>query len=258
MKKVVAFVGSARKRHTQYAVERFFDELRALGSVECEIVRLSEHYLEVCRGCLLCLNKGEELCPLKDDRDLLIGKMQAADGVVFASPNYSFQVSAVMKIFLDRLGFLFHRPRFFGKTFTCIVVQGIHGGPRIVKYLDFVGWALGFNTIKGCCITTLEPMTDRQRRGIDAVLAAQAWLFHKRLAGSAYPTPTLLELMIFRMSRTSRKLMLDDTWRDYTYYREKDWFESDYYYPTRLNPIKRLAGSLFDWMAARMARSRAA
>ncbi len=74
MKKVVAFVGSARKRHTQYAVERFFDELRALGSVECEIVRLGEHYLGVCRGCSLCLDKGEQLCPLKDDRENRLGE----------------------------------------------------------------------------------------------------------------------------------------------------------------------------------------
>jgi multimeric flavodoxin WrbA len=86
---------------------------------------------------------------LKDDRDVLIEKVMASDGVVFASPNYSFQVSAIMKTFLDRLGFAFHRPRFFGKTFTSIVAQGIYGGNKIVDYLDFVGFGLGFNTVKG-------------------------------------------------------------------------------------------------------------
>jgi multimeric flavodoxin WrbA len=256
MKKVVAFVGSGRKRHTQAAVEHFLDGLRALGDVECEIVRLGEQHLETCRGCSLCLDRGEELCPLKDDRDLLIGKMSAADGVVFATPNYAFQVSGLTKVFIDRLGFLFHRPRFFGKTFTGIVVQGIYGGGRIVQYLDFVGWALGFNLVGGSCITTLEPMTERQRRRNDAMLAAQAGRFHRRLAGPAFPTPTLRELMIFRMSRTSRKLMLDDTWRDYTYFREQGWFESNYYYPVSLNPVKRLAGNLFDRLAARFARGR--
>jgi len=33
--------------------------------------------------------------PLKDDRDVLIEKMMTSDAVVFASPNYSFQVSAI-------------------------------------------------------------------------------------------------------------------------------------------------------------------
>ena len=93
-----------------------------------EIVVLSDYDIGVCRGCKSCTNRGEERCPLKDDRDVLIEKMMASDGVVFASPNYSFQVSAIMKIFLDRLAFLFHRPRFHGKTFTGIVVQAIGMG----------------------------------------------------------------------------------------------------------------------------------
>lgn len=30
-----------------------------------------------------------------------------------------------------------------------------------------------------------------------------------------------------------------------------DWFESDYYYPTRLPVLKKVAGKYFDSMAAR-------
>jgi multimeric flavodoxin WrbA len=75
-----------------------------------------------------------------------------------------------MKIFLDRLGFVFHRPRFFGKTFTSIVAQGIYGGDKIVRYLDFVGNGLGFNTVKGSCITALEPMVEKEQRKIDRTL----------------------------------------------------------------------------------------
>lgn len=256
MKRIVAFVGSARKKHTQGAVEQFMRHLQSLGDIEYEIVRLSEHHLETCQGCKLCLDRGEELCPLKDDRDMLIEKMAAADGVVFASPNYSFQVSAISKTFLDRLGFVFHRPRFFGKSFTCIVVQGIYGGPKILKYLDFVGNGLGFNTVKGSCITSLEPMTEKQQHRNDALLEAQAKRFHNRLMSPAFNAPTLLFLMIFRMSRTSMKALLDESWRDYTYYRDKGWFESDYYYPTRLNPMKRMFGHLFDRTSAMMMNRR--
>jgi multimeric flavodoxin WrbA len=251
LKKIVAFVGSARKKHTQNAVEQFMSNLQSLGDVQYEIVRLCDQHLDVCRGCKLCLDRGEELCRLKDDRDLLIEKMITADGVIFATPNYSFQVSAITKIFLDRLGFVFHRPRFFGKAFTSIVVQGIYGGPKIVKYLDFIGNGLGFNTVKGSCITTREPITDKQQRKNDAVLAAHSNCFYNRVMRPSYPSPTLFKLMIFRWSRTSIKLMLDESFRDYTYYRDNGWFESDYYYPARLNPIKRLAGSLIDRIIAK-------
>jgi multimeric flavodoxin WrbA len=249
MKRVVAFVGSARKKHTHNAVQQFMSNLQSLGDIEYEIVALSDYRIETCRGCKACIDKGEEFCPFKDDRDTLIEKMMASDGVVIASPVYSFQVSAILKIFLDRLGFIFHRPRFFGKTFTNIVVQGIFGGSKIVKYLDFVGSGLGFNAVKGRVIISLEPMTDKQQKKNDRVLAQHSRQFHERLLKPIPSTPTLFKLMIFRMSRTSMKLMLDDSYRDYTYYRNEGWFESDYFYPTRLGLLKKAAGNLFDLLA---------
>jgi hypothetical protein len=50
--------------------------------------------------------------------------------------------------------------------------------------------------------------------------------------------------------------MLDDSFRDYTYYADKGWLESDYYYPTRLGVLKKGAGKLFDLVSARMTRAR--
>ncbi len=254
MKRVTAFVGSARKKHTFNAVRQFLENLQSLGEIEYEIATLSDHRLGTCRGCQLCFEKGEEFCPLKDDRDLLIEKMMASDGVVFASPNYSFQVSAIMKIFLDRLGFVFHRPRFFGKTFTGIVGQGIYGGDKIVNYLDFVGKGLGFNTLKGCCVTAVEPMTEKEKKKIDKAVAEHSRRFYERLMQPAYPVPTLLKLMVFRMARTSIGIMLDDNSLDYRYYKENGWFESDYYYPTNLGALKKAAGSFFDSIERSRAR----
>jgi len=256
MKKITAFVGSARKKSTYNAVHQFLDNLKALGDVEYEVITLSDHRLGTCRGCKVCFEKGEEFCPLKDDRDVLIEKIMASDVVIFASPNYSFQVSAIMKIFLDRLGFVFHRPRFFGKTFTSIIAQGIYGGNKIVKYLDFVGNGLGFNIVKGSCVTSLEPMIEKDKRKIDRALTEQSRRFYERLLKPAYPAPTLSKLMAFRMARTSMRLMLDDRSRDYTYYKEKGWFESDYYYNARLGVLKKGAGSLFDSIATRISRNR--
>jgi multimeric flavodoxin WrbA len=177
VKKVTAFVGSAHKKITHSAVRRFLDDLRSLGDVETEIVTLSDYRVGTCRGCRLCFEKGEEFCPLKDDRDALFAKIDASDGVVFATPNYSFHVSGLLKVFLDRFGFVFHRPRYFGKTFTSIVSQGIYGGGRMVKYLDFAASGLGFNTVKGSCFTAFDPMTDKERRKRDRGLAGQSRRF---------------------------------------------------------------------------------
>jgi len=253
--KVTAFIGSGRKRHSYIACEKFLQNLHSSGNVEYELVRLSEYNLGTCKGCRICFDKGEEYCPFKDDRDKLIAKINDSDGVIFASPNYSFQVSSLMKIFLDRLAFCFHRPCFFGKTFTSIVVQGIGKGGDIVKYLDFVGKGLGFNVVKGCCLKTLEPMTEKAQKKFDMLIEIQSKKFYAQLIKKEYPSPSFWWLMVFRMGRTSMHKMLDENWRDYTYYRDKGWFKSDYFYPVKLNPFKKLTGKIFDKLALQIIRS---
>jgi multimeric flavodoxin WrbA len=249
---VTAFVGSARKKHTYKATEQLMHNLQSLGDIEYEIITLSDYHIEVCKGCKLCLDKGEELCPLKDDRDKLIEKMNNSDGIVFASPNYSFNVSGLMKVFLDRLGFIFHRPRFFGKAFTSIVAQGVYRGDKIIDYFNFIGKSLGFNLVKGCCLNSLEPMTEKDRKKTDMIIEKQSRKFYSTLIKKEYPIPTFFQLMIFRMARTSMNLLLNESWRDYTYYRKKGWFESDYYYPTQLSPLKKLTGRFFDFLFTRI------
>jgi multimeric flavodoxin WrbA len=252
--KVTAFIGSARRKHTYNAVQRFLENLSAQGNVETEIVFLSDYHLEICRGCKLCTDKGEELCPLKDDRDILLEKLFHADGVVFASPNYSFNVSGQMKVFLDRLAFALHRPRGFGKPFTGIVVQGIYRGKEIVKYFDFIGKALGFNRVKGRCLNSLEPMTEKVRKANDKKIDKLSRKFHRTLMKKEFPVPSLFELFIFHWGRTSMRWMLDESFRDYAYYKKAGWFESDYYYPARLGPFKKAVAGLIDATVARKAR----
>ena len=254
--KVTAFIGNAQKRHTYDATEEFLEKIQSLGDIEYEIVPLSDYHLETCKGCRLCIDKGEELCPLKDDRDLLIEKIMHSDGVLFASPNYSFQVSAWMKIFLDRLGFFFHRPQFFGRTFTSLVNQGIYGGGKIVKYFNFIAFGLGFNVVKGSVILTIEPVTEEIQSMNDKILDKLSKRFYSKLIERKYPTPSLIKLFLFRMARSSMKIMLNENNRDYAFYKQNGWFESDYYYPVKLNSIKGLAGRLFDMRVAYVARTK--
>jgi multimeric flavodoxin WrbA len=250
--KVIAFIGSARKKHTYAASEILCQNLQSLGDIEYELVQLSDYNLKTCRGCKLCTDKGEEFCPLNDDRDKLIEKIRISDGIIFASPNYSFNVSGMMKVFLDRFNPFFHRPEFFGKAFTSIVAQGVYGGEKINKYFSFIGNGLGFNVVNGCCITTLEPMTEEVQKKNEKIIEKQTKKFYSTLIKKEYPAPTLFKLMIFRMARTSLKLMLDESWRDYAFYKNKGWFKSDYYYVIQLNPFKRMSGKFFDFLFTRI------
>jgi hypothetical protein len=118
----------------------------------------------------------------------------------------------------------------------------------MIKYFNFIGKGFGLNVVKGCCITTLEPMTEEGQKKIDR----QSKRFYSQLIKKEYPTPSLFWLMAFRMGRSSIKQMLNENFRDYTYYRENGWFESDYYYSTQLSSLKKLIGKFFDFLSNRI------
>ena len=245
MKKITAFIGTQTKRATYRAVQEFEKKLKQLEEVDFEYVYLADYHLEFCKGCMNCLNKGEELCPLKDDRDVLLAKIEGSDGIVLATPNYAFQVSALMKNFLDRFAYFYHRPKFFDKTCTAIVTQGIFGGNKVRKYLEAMGRNFGFQVTRGSCLTTLNPMTEPQKRRLTAEMEKAAGRFHAGLALPFPPSPPLSRLMVFRMHRTAI-MAVDQELRDYGYFKEMGWFESDYYHDTELGPGKKAVGLLFD------------
>ena len=253
MKKVIAIIGSARKKATFHAVQKFEENLKLWTDIDFEYIFLHKYHLEFCKGCLACLDYGEHLCSLEDDRDKLFEKMDQADGVILASPNYAFQVSARMKNFLDRFAYFYHRPYFWGKTFTAIITQGVFGGDKIRKYLQTMGKNFGFNVTKGTCVKTLDPMTAQQERKLEKKIHKAAKRFHKQLEQAKNPKPSLFRLMMFRMSRNFIQ-KLDPKYRDYHYYKEQGWFESDYYFETSLGFFKRLMGRFFDFMGRIMAK----
>lgn len=252
MKKIIAILGSQRKGGTYDAVIRFEEFLQNWGPFEFENIFLSDCHLEFCRGCKLCFDKGESYCPLHNDRDRLIGKLETADGIIFATPNYSFQVSARMKNLFDRLAFIFHRPRYFGKTSFAIVSQGIWGGGEIVKYLSDTGENFGFHSAGGCVIQNLEPVPEAVRSKNERTLRKSAQKF-ARCLNQDIQMPGLFRLMLFRLTRTTLRFRSNAEYRDFSYYAENGWFISDYYYPVKLDPFRKALGAIFDIIGQKMA-----
>jgi multimeric flavodoxin WrbA len=186
------------------AVQEFEKNLKQHDEVDFAYVFLDDYRLEFCQGCKACFDKGEQYCPLKDDRDLLLAKLEQSDGVIFATPSYAFSVSARMKNMIDRFAYVFHRPWFFGKTFTAVVTQGVSfGGDKIRRYLEDTGANLGFCVTKGTCVNTLEPMTDTQVGKLKEAIRNTAARFSKSLDRTALPAPSLFRLMMFRMTRSA-------------------------------------------------------
>lgn len=249
MKKVLIILGSARKKTTYLSAKEFEKSLE--GIALAEYVFLNELNLQFCNGCKLCFDKGEWNCPLKDDRDLLLSKMQNTDGLVIATPNYAFHVSARVKNMLDRIAYYFHRPAFFGKVFMPIVTQGIMGGKKISKYLESSAADFGYTSVKGVCVNTLEPMTDNQIEKLKIQMQKASKGFIKALKTNNKKSPSLYRLMMFRMTRTGIKNARVKLY-DYEYFDKQGWFQMPYYYQVKLSFIKRIFGRFFDFIGKKI------
>ena len=84
---------------TNTVLRRFEDELRRVG-FETDIEILDQCAIGFCRGCKRCEIDLE--CVQRDDMDRIIERMKHADLVVLASPSYWGDVTAQMKVFIDR------------------------------------------------------------------------------------------------------------------------------------------------------------
>ncbi len=129
MKKILIINGGPRIGQTGKAVGILKAKLDKEFSLE--VVNLREMRLSMCKGCAVCLQKGEEFCPSKDALADILRKMDEADAIIFASLNYTLGVPGLFKNFFDRLTFVYHRPCFFNKIFASVVTQGVYGGKDI-------------------------------------------------------------------------------------------------------------------------------
>ena len=106
MQTVVAIVGSYRREGIiDEAVEAILAGARAEGAITSKI-HLLDHPIEFCRNCRACTQPEGSLrgpCPQHDSLTLILDQIDAADAIVLASPINFFNVTAMMRRFLERL-----------------------------------------------------------------------------------------------------------------------------------------------------------
>lgn len=98
--KVIAIVGSPRAMgNTSVLVDRALEVISNAG-IEAEKVLLGQKKIHPCQGHDDCQSIAS--CHLHDDITKIMQEFLDADGIILASPVYFQNVSAQMKIFIDR------------------------------------------------------------------------------------------------------------------------------------------------------------
>ncbi|MFH2012791.1 MAG: flavodoxin family protein [Pseudomonadota bacterium] len=102
--KLTVFNGSPRGKNgnTHFMVKEFIQGVKEAGS-EIENIFLTEKEINYCLGCFDCWTKTPGKCIQKDDMEGLLREFMSSDIVVFATPLYVFNVTGLMKNFMDRL-----------------------------------------------------------------------------------------------------------------------------------------------------------
>lgn len=250
--KILVIMGSPRKGNTYRAAKRIEETMQSMGNIEFEYLMLKDSNLSQCLGCFICFTKGEDYCPCKDDAPYIEQKMHSADGVIFATPVYGMNVSALMKTFIDRFSYIFHRPRFFDKKALLLSTTGALGLKEVLDYLKLVAGIWGFEVSSRVGIVTPPgPISRRKEQENNQKLEKAASLFYNSLQKEHRP-PGLKDILVFRAQKASFGELGQSSPADYAYWKEKGWLNSEtkYYVDMPVNPVYNAIG----WISEKMLR----
>lgn len=226
--KILSICGSPRKGNSYKALKEIGE---AFPHIDYEILHLKDLDFNFCKGCYACVTRGEEKCPVKDDRDKIAGKMMEADGTIFVSPVYSLMVSAQMKNFFDRFGYLAHRPRFFDKYAMPVVTCSGYGAEDALKYMDKMLSVYGFNLAPSLELQFRpgKMPEENKLKNTEKIKSAIGELISRIEAGKK-DKPTISLMVPFNIFKYVSLLDKETMPADYAYYKDK----GDYYYDAKI------------------------
>jgi multimeric flavodoxin WrbA len=150
--KLISLVGSphGKKGNTARLLDEVLKGAISQGAKN-ETIFLKGDSVLPCRGCDKCHVKGG--CAQKDEFNSIKQKILNSDGLILASPNYIFNVSAQLKAFMDRCCGVLHCMEFEGKYGASIVTSGGGDEKPIAEYMNQFLISTGIHPVGSIWVT---------------------------------------------------------------------------------------------------------
>lgn len=205
-------------------IERRMQDLAAQHAIalEFETLFLCDLDIHPCRGCRVCFDRGEDKCPLKDDIAGVRARMDAADGLLLASPVYVDDVSGLVKTWVDRLAYLCHRPGCGGK---CAYVVATVGGSPTRHTLRTMNGALltwGYHLAGQAGFKMGALATQDELKRHEARAARSAEVLFEAIRRQCALRPSFVSLLAFKIQQLAWQREGGDSY-DVAYWLARGW-----------------------------------
>ena len=238
--RILAVIGSPRNEESwTYKNIRLIEEkMNEIRPTEFEYVFIEKLHVPFCDGCLSCVRVGEESCPEYATIGPVAAKMDAADGIILGAPVHTFNVTGLMKNFVEYFMYQRNRPSFFGKKAVVTTTASGGGHQVVLDFLENTATAWGCDIVTRMGISSAQMKKEPYRLKVDAVAEEVARLFVDAIDKGELGSPKFRHLMNFvamqNMTRNQKGT------KNYTYWEERDWLDARFYTDAPINPFARM------------------
>ena len=165
--------------------------------------------------------------------------MDAADGLLLASPVYVDDVSGLVKTWMDRVAYLCHRPGFGGKCAYALATVGGSPTSHTLRTMNGALLTWGYHLVgqTGLKMGALAPAEEMERYRPEAARVATR-LFNAISRQDAL-RPSFVSLVAFKIQQLAWQREPPDSY-DVAYWQERGWLEPGctFYVAHRASPLK--------------------
>jgi len=239
MMKIVSIVSSYRQDgNTERIVEALENSIAKMAEVqsvpmEIEHIFLNKENIQLCCGCRVCFDRGEQYCPRKDNILKIRNAIESADGIILASPVYAEDVNGLMKNWIDRMAFNCHRPAFYGKHAVILTTSGAGSSNHSLSTMKNVLNSWGF-TIESQSKYRMGARMETEK--MQAIYGDKvkniASKFLKSISRNKVKNPSFYSLVAFKVQQKYYQKTANTATIDYAYWKDNGWLgvHTKYYY----------------------------